>query len=118
MAITILVYIIKSCDACSFLQGSENYEELEEVLTKHSTDDLVSGIDLASVILKECPKDPELYLLRAKLSYKLLVRLQPLNPHCSCLACTKYFQVIGHQKNVDKHIRSCLEDCEQGKIEQ
>ena len=65
----------------ALIQGSKaNYSKLEEVLRKSSPDDLESGITLASETIEKHEMDAKLYLLRAKLSFKL-VRLESLKCH-------------------------------------
>ena len=70
--------------------GKANYSKLEEVLRKSSSSDLESGITLASEAIDEHGMDAKLYLLRAKLSFKL-VRLDSLKYYmstsCFSLAC-------------------------------
>ena len=62
-----------------FIQGSKanaNYSKLEEVLGgKSIPSNLESGITLASEAIEKHGMDARLYLLRAKLSFKLAVRL-------------------------------------------
>ena len=69
---------------CLILQGSKatyNYSKLEEVLRKSSSGDLESGITQASEVIEKYERNPKLYLLRAKLFFKL-VRLRS---HKSCI---------------------------------
>ena len=54
-------------------RGQSNYDKLEEALRKHNPSDLESGIEHASLLIDEYTNDAKLYLLRAKLFYKLLV---------------------------------------------
>ena len=65
---------------CLVLQGSKatyNYSKLEEVLRKDSSGDLESGITQASEAIEKHERNAKLYLLRAKLCFKL-VRLRSL----------------------------------------
>ena len=62
----------------NLIQGSNaDYNKLEEMLRKSSPSDLESGITLASEAIEEHEMDAKLYLLRGKLSFKL-VRLRSL----------------------------------------
>ena len=58
------------------IQGSKtnNYSKLEEVLRKSSSSDLESGVTMASEVIDKHEVDAKLYLLRAKLSFKLVRR--------------------------------------------
>ena len=62
----------------TLIQGSKaNYSKLEEVLRKSSPSELESGVTLASEAIEKDEMEAKLYLLRAKLSFKL-VRLDSL----------------------------------------
>ena len=50
-----------------------SYGRLEEALRKHDPKNLESGIEQASLMIDTDVDDARLYLLRAKLLYKLLV---------------------------------------------
>ena len=70
---------------CLILQGSKatyNYSELEEVLRKNSSGDLELGITQASEAIEKHERNAKFYLLRAKLSFKL-VRVRILK--CICI---------------------------------
>ena len=55
------------------MQGSKvNYSKLEEALRKNSSGDLELGIIAASEAVDQHEMDAKLYLLRAKLSFKLV----------------------------------------------
>ena len=63
----------------TLIQGSKaNYSKLEELLSKSSPSDIESGITLASEAIEKHEMEAKLYLLRAKLSFKL-VRLENQN---------------------------------------
>ena len=63
----------------TLIQGSKaNYSKLEELLRKSSPSDIESGITLASEAIEKHEMEAKLYLLRAKLSFKL-VRLETRN---------------------------------------
>ena len=51
-----------------------DYSKLEEVLRKSSSSDLESGVTMASEAIDKHEMDAKLYLLRAKLSFKLVRR--------------------------------------------
>ena len=60
---------------CLILQGSKatyKYSKLEEVLRKSSSGDLESGIILASEAIEKHERNAKLYLLHAKLCFKLV----------------------------------------------
>ena len=66
--------------SCFLLQADysrlkASHKELEEVLRKSSSGDLESGVTMASEAIDKHEKDAKLYLLRAKLSFKLVRRL-------------------------------------------
>ena len=66
--------------SCFLLQADysrlkASHKELEEVLKKSSLGDLESGVTMASEAIDKHEKDAKLYLLRAKLSFKLVRRL-------------------------------------------
>ncbi|XP_065891374.1 3'-5' exoribonuclease HELZ2-like isoform X2 [Dysidea avara] len=70
-------------------------DKCEEALGKNTTVDCESGISCASEAIERFKDDAKLYLLRAKLSFKLLV-------------------ISKSQGKVDnKRIKNCLGDCEQ-----
>ena len=54
------------------MSKASNYSKLEEVLRKSSSGDLESGVTMASEAIDKHEKDAKLYLLRAKLSFKLV----------------------------------------------
>ncbi|XP_065891397.1 uncharacterized protein [Dysidea avara] len=74
--------------------NKDYYDKCEEALGKNSTDDCESGISCASEAIEKSKDDAKLYLLRAKLSLKLLV----------------ISQLRG---KIDERIKNCLGDCEQ-----
>ena len=58
------------------VQGSQaKYNKLEETLRKSSLTDLESGITLVSEAINQHEMDAKLYLLRAKLSFKLVRKM-------------------------------------------
>ena len=66
-------YIDLNYICCILVQESQTkYNKLEEALRKSSLTDLESGITLASEIINLHEMDTKLYLLRAKLSFKLV----------------------------------------------
>ena len=58
-----------------------SHRELEEVLRKSSSSDLESGVTMASEAINKHEIDAKLYLLRAKLSFKLVRRPNVNNIH-------------------------------------
>ena len=58
-----------------------SHKELEEVLRKSSSGDLESGVTMASEAIDKHEKDAKLYLLRAKLSFKLVSIRRSLKYH-------------------------------------
>ena len=54
-------------------ESKANYSKLEELLRKSSPSDIESGITLASEAIEKYEMEAKLYLLRAKLSFKLVM---------------------------------------------
>ena len=83
----------------TLIQGSKaNYSKLEEVLRKSSPSELESGVTLTSEAIERDEMEAKLYLLRAKLSFKLVrlesLKLMSYNDIFCSLAC---YQTVSWQ---------------------